>query len=449
MNGSAPALGNTRFNISVTVTSTRSPTLPPLVAHVHASRCSAVPPGGGHYLYNASLPDDAMAATWSTVPTYGSNTLSALLAFRNATFGATSSLQPWLANFDAALSVVIHDPAGRIACINLVPTLPNLPAEYSVTMEANFGFGKAYTMVLKEFASTAMGKRAIVMHTNTTSQAQVQDLSGNMSYTLVQNETFPNGLCTATPCIGTPLQPCSGSLSGLSTYYSLGSGAPIGFDGMNVQNVRGITCERWSRPFTMALGRGPPTNATAYFYFPTATWSNRGESYHRLLKRIQVNGTSARSGNFTHSYEFIDMVRPFCRRVRGGSDAPAASSVVSAPHSFSPGRLLLPLQVPAVQNLDVFNPCLLLHHGPQGVSLSKPVTGCGCEKFVMPAAGPAPPASCAAPSTSGGGQYGPGSMAAVALVLLLAGLCFGFYGERIVRRRQAAIPGHSRLVELS
>ena len=102
-----------------------------------------------------------------------------------------------------------------------------------------------------------------------------------------------------------------------------------------------------------------------------------------------------------------------------------------------------------MQNVDVFNPCLLLHHGPQGVSLSKPVTGCGCEKFVMPAAGPAPPASCAAPSTSGGGQYGPGSMAAVAIVLLLAGLCFGFYGERIVRRRQAAIPGHTRLVELS
>ena len=285
------------------VTSTLSPTLPPLVAHVHASRCSSVPPGGDHYLHNASLPDDAMPATWSTVPAYGTNTLSALLSFRNASYGTMSTGQAWLANFDGALSVVVHDPAGRIACTNLVPALPDLPEEYSVTVEANFGFSKAYTMVLKEYASTSLGKRAIVMHTNTTAQAQVQDLTGNMTYTLVQNATFPNGVCTATHCIPNPLQPCSGTLSGLAAYYSIGAGDPIGFDGMNVNNVRGITCERWSRSFTLSGGSGsrqPSVNATAFYYFPTASWSNRGESYHRLLKRIQVNGTSSRSGNITH-----------------------------------------------------------------------------------------------------------------------------------------------------
>ena len=226
LNGSVPASGNTRFNISVTVTRSGGGVLPPLVAHVHSARCSAVPPGGQHYLHNSSMPDDALPATWSPGVTYGTNTLSALLSFRNASYGTMSTGQPWLANFDAALSVVIHDPAGQVACSNLVPALPDLPEEYSVTMEANFGFGKAFTMVMKEYASTALGKRAIVMHSNTTAQAQVQDLVTNMTYTLVQNATYPNGVCTASRCIPNPLQPCLGTLQGLASYYSIGSCVP-------------------------------------------------------------------------------------------------------------------------------------------------------------------------------------------------------------------------------
>jgi len=101
-----------------------------------------------------------------------------------------------------------------------------------------------------------------------------------------------------------------------------------------------------------------------------------------------------------------------------------------------------------VQNPDVFNPCLLLHHGPQGVPLSAPVTGCGCEVFVMPTSGPAPPPSCAAPGGAGA-QYGPGAMAAVAIFLLLAGLGFGFCGAKVHQRRQVSPGGQSKFVELS
>ena len=108
--------------------------------------------------------------------------------------------------------------------------------------------------------------------------------------------------------------------------------------------------------------------------------------------------------------------------------------------------------MPAVENADVFNPCLLLHMGPQGVPLSLPVTGCGCEKFVMPATGPAPappPASCPAASpaaAAASAQYGPGAMAAVAIILLLVGLGLGFCGGKFQEKRSGG-GGHRKLVE--
>lgn len=123
-NGTGAATGSTRFNVSLTVASTVGAAVPALVAHVHASRCTAVPPGGSHYLYNASGLDDAMVDTGSLTPAYGTNTLSVVLS---ATRSARSTVQPWLVDYDRALSVVLHDTAGRIACANLVPTLPNLP----------------------------------------------------------------------------------------------------------------------------------------------------------------------------------------------------------------------------------------------------------------------------------------------------------------------------------
>jgi hypothetical protein len=122
----------------------------------------------------------------------------------------------------------------------------------------------------------------------------VQDVFLNRSYTLIQNATYPNGLCVQSVCVPNPLQPCNGQLDGLESYYNLGAGAPVNFDGKNIQNVRGITCERWSRNITVPPQRNqstPNISATVYFYFPVNSWSNRGESYHRLLKRIQVNGT--------------------------------------------------------------------------------------------------------------------------------------------------------------
>jgi len=171
------ATGTTRFNISVNVTGVRR--LPALVAHVHSQRCAYLPPGGGHYKYNSSLSDDAMVNTGSFTPNYGTNTLSLVISQNGRT---STTQQPWLIDYDQAASVVIHDPLligsanQRIACINLIPNLPNLPSDYSTTIEANFGLTKSYTMVQVEYASATLGKRTIVTHSNVTSQVQVQDL---------------------------------------------------------------------------------------------------------------------------------------------------------------------------------------------------------------------------------------------------------------------------------
>lgn len=176
LNGSDVATGTTRFNVSVNVTGVRP--LPALVAHVHSRRCDHSPPGGGHYKYNSSLSDDAMVNNGSFTPNYGTNTLSLVISQN----GRKSTQQPWLIDYDQAASVVIHDPLligsvnQRIACINLIPNLPNLPSDYSTTIEANFGLTKSYTMILVEYASATLGKRTIVTHSNLTSQVQVQDL---------------------------------------------------------------------------------------------------------------------------------------------------------------------------------------------------------------------------------------------------------------------------------
>ena len=250
-----------------------------------------------------------------------------------------------------------------------------------------------YSLLLKEYASAALGRRTLISHSNTTAQAQVQDVKNNVTYTLIQNTTYPNGLCTASTCVPSPRQNCSGGLQGLESFYSLGAGNPISFDGKNVLNVRGISCERWSRAISMTppSGRGPPQpmTAIAYFYFPVSSWSNRGESFHRLLKRIAVNGTSRRSGNFSHSYEFVDMV-------------------------------------PAVSNADVFDPCLVLHSGPMGVPLTSAVTGCGCEsRFPQVCAAPAPatPAPALPSSSSNGGLIA--AVVILPLIALASGYCLG------------------------
>jgi hypothetical protein len=125
-----------------------------------------------------------------------------------------------------------------------------------------------------------------------------------------------------------------GKLQSTADFLQFDPTQAITFDGVGVTNVRGIVTERWSRNFSFAFG--PDTSAgIASYYFPVSSWSNRGESFHRLIKRVEVNGThTAANGSawaFFHTYEFVNLV-------------------------------------PAITNADVFNPCLVLQAGGLGTS---------------------------------------------------------------------------------
>jgi hypothetical protein len=113
----------------------------------------------------------------------------------------------------------------------------------------------------------------------------------------------------------------------------------------------------------------------------------------------------------------------------------------------------------------VFEPCLALHHGPQGVPLTGPVTGCGCEHYVLPnSLGATPPSlalapppadvTCKAAPSAAGGSGAPALIAVgfvCGFVMLLLGLFAGqVYGRR--KARASAVrdgAGESKFVELS
>ena len=387
------------------------------VAHLHASRCSVLPPGGAHYLQNTSLPDDALAPPVAAGSSQGTNTMSLRVSPANVSSSAT---QPWLVDYDRALSVVLHEPSAaagysptaagaRFACCNLAPNLPDFPTTWSATIEANFGKGRAYTMTRQEFYSQDLNKVAIVQHTNMARTVEVQHLSTNTLYSLSQNATYPYGVCVQSAIGSGPqnaMMASNGQLKSTESFLQFSPDQPISFDGTNVVNVRGISCERWSRNYSFSFGPGESSNGTATYAFPVSTWNNRGESYHRLIKRVEVVGThySARTGNrdYTNSYEFVNFV-------------------------------------PAVTNLDVFDPCFVLQMGPLGTTRNYSVTGCGCE--TRPGM-QAPPRNTngGVPSASGK-MYGPGSMAAVGIIVplitLALGAAIGICMERKARRRMA------------
>ena len=166
---------------------------------------------------------------------------------------------------------------------------------------------------------------------------QVQDRAKNVTYVLKQNATYPNGVCEVSRAARGPGDSgvSDGKLKTSAEFLQFDLADPtLRFDGVNVKNVRGIDCERWSRNFSIPFGPSDVSRGVVYYYFPISSWSNRGETFHRLIKRVElvgerVNGTSTRP--YSHSYEFVNLV-------------------------------------PAITNRDVFNPCYVLQMGGLGTS---------------------------------------------------------------------------------
>jgi hypothetical protein len=133
---------------------------------------------------------------------------------------------------------------------------------------------------------------------------------------------------------------------------------------------------------------------------PVSSWKNRGEQYHRLLKRIEVFGTSAGRGgsySYSHSYELVNFV-------------------------------------PAVINPDVFDPCRVLNMGPLGVQYNVTITGCGCDALAT-AVPPSP-----SPSSSGG-NAGLAGRIIIPLLTLVVGAGGGLF---VGRMRAGSNAGNSR-----
>ena len=244
------------------------------------------------------------------------------------------------------------------------------------------------------------------------SVVQVQDRSKNITYNLKQNATFPNGVCEI-------LTPGGGANDGGTVDGKLRTSAEflafdladptLRFDGVNVKNVRGINCERWSRNFTIPFGPSDVSRGVVYYYFPISSWSNRGESFHRLVKRVELMGEHINASGtrpYSHSYEFVNLV-------------------------------------PAITNRDVFNPCYVLQMGGLGTSRAVAVSGCGCDAK-KPAAAPASGSACSS-----------GKMVALGLLLPLftlgigaaVGLCVGRRGGDLVGRGAAG--KHELLQEMT
>lgn len=400
------AQGRSRLNVSVSILFRGQPLTSKavLVAHVHASSCSgSLPPGGPHYLFNASLPDDTLPVPPPAGTGQGVNTFSV----RVPASGLASATQPFLVDYDRALSVVLHEGAAvagyapllagsRIGCADLVPTLPDLPQTYSMTIEANFGLSKAYTMVRQQYQSAAANKITAVQHSSMQRLVVIQDFNTNSTFTIQQNSSYPQGICEMTSCRGTPLSQCGTTVPDLSVLFKLGDGQPIAFEGVNLANVRGITCERWTRNYSFSSPVGT-SSGTARYYVPVSSWHNRGEAYHRLLKRIEIFGSSAGPGGgmgspYSHSYEFVDFV-------------------------------------PDVINTDVFDPCRVLKMGPLGVLNNGTVTGCGCDT----------PAPAAQPASSGGS-----SGLAARIIIPLLTLVVGAGGGLFVGRMRDGAKGAPR-----
>ena len=212
----------------------------------------------------------------------------------------------------------------------------------------------------------------------------MQDRAKNVTYSLKQTAAYPNGVCEMTRVNFAADIRLRTSAEFLEVDMA---DASLRFDGVNVKNVRGINCERWSRNFTIPFGPSAVAQGLVFYYFPISSWSHRGESFHRLVKRVEVAGTYTNATGvrpFSHSYEFVNLV-------------------------------------PAVTNRDIFNPCYVLQMGGLGTSRATTVTGCGCDAN-KPAAAPA--------GSSGGKMIALGLLLPLFTLALGAGvgLCIGRRG---------------------
>eukprot|EP00899_Mesostigma_viride_P022109 jgi/Mesvir1/3082/Mv26185-RA.1 len=305
-------------------------------AHVHASSCdSGTLPGGDHYKQNASITTEVVDnELWFTLTVGADGRASA------------SVDRGWFADYDKTMSVVIHDSSdvtgstlegrnslrgghNRIACCDLVPPLPSLPDSWSVSIEANI-LARGYTVEREEVYDS---ERSTLVLRDTTHRASFTDIS---NFNTMRRRTVyaGNHTCTSKEIDSRTLSmfgqnSTHGQFRMFSTaeYLRFASGNETYVPGTFL--VRGVPCEKWA--LTNVTDKEGTLTYTAQYYFTEDNWNEPVFSFHRSLRRVEVEGRflkGPRAGSTFHNvYDFTGL-RPFvvdedevtnpCRAYGGG-----------------------------------------------------------------------------------------------------------------------------------
>lgn len=293
-------------------------------AKVYRGRCGAASP----LLHYESLAykEDGSPNLDPSAPTSPSRTMEWSLPLLTNQKALQGSLEvDGLMDYEDAQSVVVVlDDANTSICCNLEPILPSLPNEFSAVIEANFekpGRGESYTMIRKEYYSALRNVERLDEHSHKRSSVEIRNYREGKHYTLFRNNTFPNGVCFQESISEgeNHMNTFNGNLQSTARFLSFSHPSAMMQGGQEEDyletyhgsdhSVRGIRCEKWTHPmhYTPTYTDAGTNEYTVSHFFPETDWRVRGESYHRLPKRVLLNGTHADGTQVLHYYDFIDM----------------------------------------------------------------------------------------------------------------------------------------------
>jgi len=240
---------------------------------------------------------------------------------------AGSTTEEQFVDYDEAASVHVNMPGGQTVCCDLVPDKPILPGEFTATIEANFQKSKvadSFTIHRREYYSSMLNAERIDEHSALRSTVEIRNYNQNTRYVLYHNTSYPNGYCEefhmnefemGFESVGGHLQSTAGHLAfGHPSARARDQATDLNevYHGAD-HEVRGIKCEKWTYDMSIPDFRNPGNgvnNYTVSHFFPDSDWRVRSEMYHRLPKRILLEGTRANGEAVLHYYDYIDMV-PF------------------------------------------------------------------------------------------------------------------------------------------
>lgn len=250
---------------------------------------------------------------------------------------------PSLVDYDNAASVRLFDENNKyVACCDLTPPLPELPNEWSATVEANIN-NKGYTISRREHHSSRRDAMRIDTMRNWDRVTVITNIAKEVRQTVYVNETFPDGWCEQKDMRGFEkrLFQDASSHHAKSTAQFLAWASPDGtVKETHVPGraqVRGIDCEVWERTLDMKdmMGGGgskptmpakttttttaapsnlpappprPPRVVQPYkltYYFPFTHWRNDRSDHHRMLKRIKLENSTDAGKAVLHYYDYV------------------------------------------------------------------------------------------------------------------------------------------------